>query len=88
VLSPAAFARLGDDVRKQLAFQPRNLVFQHQLALFQAADLELIEGHGFADPIDHVVEVTVFQHQFLKLVLELFAVLFHRRVSLALVADN
>jgi hypothetical protein len=50
---------LGDDVGEQLAFDFRDLVLQHQLALFEALHLQLIKGAGIGDARNDIVEVAM-----------------------------
>lgn len=49
--------RLGYDIGKQLAFELRHEVSQHELPLLQTLDLKLVEGGFFRDPGDRLIEV-------------------------------
>src|SRR5688572_16672719 len=49
----------GDDIRQQLALELDDLVLEDQLALFQALDLELVEGGRLRHALDGRVQVAV-----------------------------
>src|SRR5262245_30655204 len=55
--------RRGDrsrvEVRDQLALEPHDLVLEHQLALLEAPQLQLVDVDVEREPADHVVEVAV-----------------------------
>src|SRR5690349_162912 len=53
----------SDDVRQQFAFDLGDLVLQHQLALFQPLQLQLIEGAAFGDTRDDVIEIAMLGSQ-------------------------
>src|SRR5438067_2323112 len=53
---PSSAGASSDDVREQFAFDLRDLVFQHQLALFQPLQLQLVERGALGETRDHVVE--------------------------------
>src|SRR5947199_158569 len=60
---PSSAGASSDDVRQQFAFDLRDLVFQHQLALFQPLQLQLVERGALGDTRDHVVEIAVLGSQ-------------------------
>src|SRR5471030_292758 len=60
----------GDDVGNELAFQPKNLVLQAELALLQPLQLQLVERRLLDQPVDHVVEVAVLDAQAFELGLD------------------
>src|ERR1700748_392602 len=45
----------GDDVGNELAFELCNLVLKPELALFQALQLQLVEGRALDQAVDHLV---------------------------------
>src|ERR1700751_3205259 len=49
----------GDNIGQQLALGLRDLVLQQQLSLFEALQLELVEGSALGEPRDHLVEVAM-----------------------------
>jgi hypothetical protein len=57
---------LGDVVRDQTAFQPGDLVLQHQLALLETLELELIDRPLLCQPGDNCVQVTMLAAQFVQ----------------------
>ena len=54
-----ACARLRDDVRQELAFEPRDVVFQRQLPLFQALHLEPVVVGRSGQGRNRLVEVAM-----------------------------
>src|SRR5690606_13799476 len=57
-------AALGRLVRDQRAFQPRDLVLEHQLALLQPLDRQLVVGDVALQLRDRGVEVAMLEPQF------------------------
>jgi hypothetical protein len=49
----------GDDVGRQLVFQIRDPVLQHELALLQALDLQLVAGYDLLERLDRPVEIAM-----------------------------
>ncbi len=60
---PPKRVRSRDNVWQQHVLYTRHFVFQHQLALFQPLQLDLIEWSRFLKPSDNVVKIPVFLHQ-------------------------
>jgi hypothetical protein len=56
----------GDIVRDQPAFQPPDLVLQHELALFQALQVKLVGGALVRQACDDGVEVAMLASQFVQ----------------------
>src|SRR3981189_907498 len=56
---PSSAGASSDDVREQFAFDLRDLVFQHQLPLFQPLQLQLVEGGALGETGDHAAELAV-----------------------------
>jgi hypothetical protein len=50
----------GIQVGNELAFQPRDGVFQQQLALLHAGDLQLVAAQGVDQLFNGNVQVTMF----------------------------
>ena len=71
---------LGYDVRQKLALELGDLVLQHQLALLQPLDLQLVERRVARDLADYVVKVAMFQPKGHKPFLHILG-LVHRRRS-------
>src|SRR5215475_3871138 len=71
----------GDDIGNQLAFQLEDLVFQPELALLQALQLELVEGRLLHQALDHLVEVAVLALQGFQLGLDRLDIQRFRRVA-------
>src|SRR5437762_1692373 len=76
---PSSAGASSDDVREQFAFDLRDLVFQHQLALFQPLQLQLVEWGALGETRDHVVEIAVLGSQSGELRLQGFDVEIHRK---------
>src|SRR5207302_8663908 len=76
---PSSAGASSNDVREQFAFDLRDLVFQHQLALFQPLQLQLVEGGALGETRDHVVEIAVLGSQSGELRLQGFDVEIHRK---------
>src|ERR1043166_1520477 len=76
---PSSAGASSDDVRQQFAFDLRDLVFQHQLALFEPLQLQLVEGGALGEARDHVVEIAVLGSQSGALRLQGFDVEIHRK---------
>src|SRR5690349_20725740 len=76
---PSSASASSDDVRQQFAFDQRDLVFQHQLALFEPLQLQLVEGGALGKARDHVVEIAVLGSQSGELRLQGFDVEIHRK---------
>src|SRR4029077_2905529 len=67
----------GDDVGQELALDLRDLVLEQQLSLFEALQLELVEGTALGEPRDHLVEVAMLALQGGELCFEGFYVKIH-----------
>src|SRR5207237_6095459 len=76
---PSSAGSSSDDIRQQFAFDLGDLVFQHQLAFFQALQLQLVEGTALANPRDHVIEIAVLGSQSGEFRLQGFDVEIHRK---------
>ena len=50
---------LGGNVRGQLAFEERNLIFEQQLAFFEAAQLQLIVNRRGHQGIDRQIQIAM-----------------------------
>ena len=57
----------GDDVRRQLVFEPGELVAQQQLALLEPLHLQLIRLPSVAQRLDRRIEIAVLLAQPLDL---------------------
>jgi hypothetical protein len=64
--SPRTLAILGDVVRNEPVLQPRDFVFQHQLPLLQALQLELVERALVGEARDHGVEIAMLAAEFVE----------------------
>src|SRR5690606_30572717 len=56
-------ARSRVEIRNQLAFQPSDLILEHELAFFQASQLELVDVQLHLQTIDDVVQVAMLDPQ-------------------------
>ncbi len=56
----------GDIVGDQAAFQPPDLIAQHQLALFQALQMQLIHRALLRQASDDGIEVAMFAPQLVQ----------------------
>src|ERR1700687_1961493 len=54
---------LGIEVGNEFGLEPRDLVLEQELAALQSLQLQLIDPHIELQPLDHVVEVTMFDAQ-------------------------
>jgi len=66
-----------------LALELGDQVLEHEFALLQALDLELVEGRLLADARDRVVEIAVLDLQLLHTRLDCFEVEVHRQRQFA-----
>src|SRR2546421_4980652 len=69
----------SNDVRQQFAFDLGDLVLQHQLALFEPLQLQLVERTALDDTRDHVIEIAVLGSQCGEFRLQGFDVEIHRK---------
>jgi hypothetical protein len=53
----------GDNIRNEVVFQHRDLVFEQQLALFQPRDLQLVMATSQTQGINGSIQITMFQAQ-------------------------
>src|ERR1051326_3093265 len=56
----------GDVVGDQAAFQPADLIAQHELALLQALQMQLVDRALFSETRDHRVKVAMLASQFMQ----------------------
>src|SRR5438270_12046188 len=56
---PSSAGASSDDVREQFAFDLRDMIFQHQLALFQPLQLQLLERGALGETRALVVQIAV-----------------------------
>jgi hypothetical protein len=67
----------GDAVRDEPAFQPGNLIAQHQFPLFQPLQVKLIGGPLICQPGNHRVEITMLAPEAVQLSQQRIAVAQH-----------
>src|ERR1043166_3667186 len=76
---PSSARASSNDVRQQFAFDLGDLVLQHQLALLEALQLQLVERAAFGDTRDHVIEIAMLGSQSGEFRLQGFDVEVHRK---------